>query len=86
MHALEHLLAISPVDGRYAQKVSPLRNLCSEWGLIRARIHVEILWFLHLCQNPEIAELPPLPSEAKQFLEQQLQQLSPKQALDVKTY
>jgi len=42
------LYAISPVDGRYAAYLAPLRALFSEAGLIRERIRVEALWLLEL--------------------------------------
>src|SRR5688572_4001014 len=38
------LLALSPLDGRYAAKVGPLRPIFSEYGLIRARVRVEVEW------------------------------------------
>lgn len=38
------LLAISPLDGRYAGKVNPLREIASEYGLIRFRTAVEVAW------------------------------------------
>ena len=53
------LTAISPLDGRYADKVDALRNVFSEYGLIKKRIFVEIQWFISLSRQPEIAELPP---------------------------
>ena len=52
------LLALSPLDGRYAAKVDALRPIFSEYGLIRARVHVEIEWLLALGDEPGIAELP----------------------------
>ncbi len=39
------LLALSPLDGRYQQKVTALRPFFSEYALIRERVHVEIEWF-----------------------------------------
>ncbi|WP_101925464.1 MULTISPECIES: adenylosuccinate lyase [Luteimonas] len=52
------LLALSPLDGRYAGKVDALRPIFSEYGLIRARVRVEIEWLLALADEPAIAELP----------------------------
>ena len=52
------LLALSPLDGRYAGKVDALRPIFSEYGLIRARVHVEIEWLLALATEPGIVELP----------------------------
>ena len=55
---LEPLTAISPVDGRYRERVAALAPLASEFGLMRYRVRVEVEWFLHLAALPEIAELP----------------------------
>ena len=51
------LLAISPLDGRYADKVAPLRDYLSEWALIRYRLLVELRWLRALSANPEIRHL-----------------------------
>ena len=58
--ALSSLTAISPLDGRYRGRVEALAPLVSEFGLIRARVLVEIEWFLRLAATPGIAELPAL--------------------------
>ncbi len=57
--SLGALTALSPLDGRYAAKVEPLRAHFSEFGLIRNRIRVEIEWLKALARNPEILEVPP---------------------------
>ena len=62
------LLALSPLDGRYAGKVDALRPMFSEFGLIRARVRVEIEWLLALSAEPAIAELPPFSPAATQRL------------------
>jgi len=54
---LAALTALSPLDGRYAAKVEPLRVHFSEFGLIRNRIRVEIEWLKALAAAPEIAEV-----------------------------
>ncbi|MDK9724668.1 MAG: adenylosuccinate lyase [Sterolibacteriaceae bacterium MAG5] len=54
---LSALTALSPLDGRYAAKVEPLRAHFSEFGLIRNRIRVEIEWLKALAAAPEIAEV-----------------------------
>ena len=46
--ATRSLLAVSPLDGRYASKVDALRPLFSEYGLIRQRVIVEVRWLEHL--------------------------------------
>ena len=53
------LTALSPLDGRYAGKVEPLRPIFSEYGLMHRRVQVEIQWLLALAAEPAIAELPP---------------------------
>jgi adenylosuccinate lyase len=58
------LLALSPLDGRYAGKVEALRPVFSEFGLIRARVKVEVEWLLALAAEPGISELAPLSDEA----------------------
>ena len=59
------LTALSPLDGRYAAKVEALRPIFSEYGLIRARVRVEIEWLLALAAEPGIVELAPFGAEAE---------------------
>jgi adenylosuccinate lyase len=42
------LLALSPLDGRYQQKTLSLASICSEFGLIKQRVRVEIAWLIYL--------------------------------------
>ncbi|HEY9399991.1 MAG TPA: adenylosuccinate lyase [Luteimonas sp.] len=58
------LLALSPLDGRYAGKVDALRPIFSEFGLIRARVKVEVEWLLALANEPGIVELAPFSDAA----------------------
>ncbi len=51
------LVALSPLDGRYAVKAAPLRPIFSEHGLMHRRVQVEIAWLLALADHPGIAEL-----------------------------
>jgi len=53
---LNSLTAISPLDGRYRQKVNELDLYFSEFGLIKYRLMVEVEYFIALCSIP----LPPL--------------------------
>ncbi|MFB9112142.1 adenylosuccinate lyase [Xanthomonas arboricola pv. corylina] len=62
------LLALSPLDGRYASKVDALRPIFSEYGLIKARVKVEIEWLLALAAEPGIGELAPFSASATQTL------------------
>jgi adenylosuccinate lyase len=49
---LSALTAVSSVDGRYADKTAPLRTFFSEFALIKYRVHVEVEYFISLCQLP----------------------------------
>ncbi|MEI2743286.1 MAG: adenylosuccinate lyase [Candidatus Competibacter sp.] len=66
---LTALTAISPVDGRYADKTDELRPLFSEYGLIRHRVLVEVRWLQALAQHPGIPEASPLSAQANGKLE-----------------
>jgi len=55
---LTPLTALSPLDGRYAGKVSALRPLFSEFGLIKHRVKIEIEWIKALAASPAIKEVP----------------------------
>lgn len=57
---LTALSAISPIDGRYADKTWALREVCSEYGLIRYRLEVEIRWLKTLAASADIPEATPL--------------------------
>ncbi|MGZ8217131.1 adenylosuccinate lyase [Methylomagnum sp.] len=63
------LTNLSPIDGRYADKVEPLRAILSEYGLIYYRVQVEIRWLQALAQEPAITEVPALSDNAKTVLE-----------------
>ena len=62
------LTALSPLDGRYAGKTENLRELFSEYGLMRQRVRVEIAWFMALAEEVAITEVPPLSDDAAAFL------------------
>ncbi|MCL6259117.1 adenylosuccinate lyase [Aquiflexum sp. TKW24L] len=49
---LTHLTAVSSIDGRYGNKTAPLRSYFSEFALIKYRVHVEIEYFIALCELP----------------------------------
>lgn len=66
---LSPLTAISPIDGRYAEKTHSLRLIFSEYGLIRYRVLVEIRWLQALAAHPGILEVPPLSASAVARLE-----------------
>ena len=62
---LNTLTAISPVDGRYRNKVEKLEEFFSEYALIRYRVRIEIRYFIALCEIP----LPALETVSKKELE-----------------
>jgi adenylosuccinate lyase len=66
---LSPLTAISPVDGRYGPKVSALRPIFSEFGLIHHRVQVEVRWLQALATDKAIEEVPPLSSAANSLLD-----------------
>jgi adenylosuccinate lyase len=78
------LLALSPLDGRYAGKVDVLRPIFSEFGLIKARVKVEVEWLLALAGEPGIVELKPFPDSAASRLRALARDLSPADATRVK--
>jgi adenylosuccinate lyase len=49
---LNSLTAISPIDGRYRSKTKDLAPYFSEWALIKYRVHVEVEYFISLCELP----------------------------------
>jgi len=55
---LSALSAISPVDGRYGNKVKSLRPIFSEFGLIKYRVTVEVRWLQKLASTSQIKEVP----------------------------
>jgi adenylosuccinate lyase len=61
--------ALSPLDGRYAGKLAPVRDIFSEAGLMRERVRVECAWILALAAGPAAAQLAHLPGPARELLE-----------------
>jgi adenylosuccinate lyase len=60
--------ALSPLDGRYADKLGEARRIFSEAGLMRERVRVECAWFLALAGGPAANALAKLPIGARKFL------------------
>ena len=71
------LTALSPLDGRYASKVAALREHFSEFGLIRARVRIEIAWLIALSEEPKIAEVAPFSAAVRAALETAATSFSP---------
>ena len=81
---LTSITAISPIDGRYRNKVDSLAPHFSEFGLIRARCEVEIRWFQFLASRDEIPELPALSDDANRVLNQIVDSFSVADAEQIK--
>ena len=78
------LTAISPIDGRYANKVEDLRPVFSEYGLIRFRVLVEVRWLQALANHPLIIEVKPFSDGANQLLNNIITEFSETDAQRVK--
>jgi len=81
---LSPLSAVSPIDGRYGAKTAALRDVFSEFGLIKRRVLVEIRWLQCLAAHPGIDEVPPLSPGAEQVLEGILENFGEADAARVK--
>ena len=62
------LTAVSPLDGRYAAKCAPLRDLFSEQGLIRLRVLVQVRWVQFLAEQNEFDGLGPFSPVVSDYL------------------
>ena len=81
---LNKLNALSPVDGRYASKVDELRPIFSEFGLIKARVTVEVRWLQALSEHDEISEVNRFSDTAHALLDSIVEQFSLDDAQRVK--
>jgi len=80
---LSALSALSPLDGRYASKVAPLRPLLSEFGLMHRRVQVEVEWFIAL-SDAGLAEFKPLGRSARARLRRRVADFSEADAQAIK--
>ena len=78
------LMAISPLDGRYADKVSDLRPIFSEYGLMKCRVQVEIRWLQMLAAHAKLPELPPFSHHAQELLNGIIDNFSEQDAARIK--
>ena len=78
------LTAISPLDGRYAGKVDALREHFSEFGLIKARLKVEIEWLKALANEPHFSEIAAFSAATVAELDALVANFSVEQAAAVK--
>ncbi len=77
------LLALSPLDGRYAARLAPLRPLLSEYGLMHRRVQVEVEWFIAL-SDAGFAEFKPLSEASRGLLRSLVLRFSPADAAAIK--
>ncbi|EIK44607.1 adenylosuccinate lyase [Cellvibrio sp. BR] len=68
-NTLSALNAVSPVDGRYGSKTIALRNIFSEFGLIRFRVEVEVRWLQQLSRMAGVPEVPAFSAATNAFLD-----------------
>lgn len=78
------LTALSPLDGRYASKCDALRPFLSEFGLIHARVTVEVRWLQALSNRPEIIEVAPFSAETNAALDAIVSNFSEEDANSIK--
>jgi adenylosuccinate lyase len=81
---LDPLIALSPLDGRYAAKVDALRVQFSEYGLIRRRLQVEVAWLEALAAEPHFSEIPAFSPATVARLDRLVAGFDPEQAFEVK--
>lgn len=82
---LSSLTAVSPVDGRYGDKVSPLRAIFSEYGLLKFRVEVEVRWLQKLAATAEIKEVPAFDADANAYLDAIVANFNETDAARIKT-
>ena len=80
---LTTLSALSPLDGRYASKVDPLRAILSETGFMHHRVKVEISW-LQALANAGFAEIKPFSAAATNFLDKLVSEFGEAHAARIK--
>ena len=78
------LNALSTIDGRYSAQVDNLRPFFSEFGLIKNRVKIEILWLILLGDDDEIKEIPKFSKKTKQQLDLIIQHFSLENAESIK--
>lgn len=82
--SINTLTAISPLEGRYQDKVAGLRPIFSEYGLMRARVLIEVRWLEMLASHAELPELPPLSPHAQDILNSLVDDFSEQDAARIK--
>jgi adenylosuccinate lyase len=83
--SMNTLTALSPLDGRYASKCDALRPFLSEFGLIAARVKVEVRWLQSLAAHGEISEIAPFDAATTAALDAIVSEFSEADAERIKT-
>ncbi|WP_272687290.1 adenylosuccinate lyase [Providencia sp. PROV149] len=81
---LSSLTAVSPIDGRYGDKVSALRTIFSEFGLLKFRVQVEVRWLQKLAATAQIKEVPSFDTDANAYLDEIVANFCEKDAMRIK--
>lgn len=81
---LTSLTSLSPLDGRYHKETTDLRDIFSEFALIKERVYIELKWFMFLAGTEELHELPALDTKSTEILSQIHQNFSVTQAEEIK--
>ncbi|WP_310644500.1 adenylosuccinate lyase [Limnohabitans sp.] len=81
--SISQVVALSPLDGRYANKLAALRPLMSEQGYMHRRVQVEIAWFMAL-SDAGFAEFKPLSEASRSYLLSLVANFSTDNALAIK--
>ncbi len=81
---LTALSAVSPIDGRYGSKTAALRDVFSEFGLIKRRVLVEVRWLQSLAALTGVTEVPTLSEAANRALEDIVDSFNESDAMRIK--
>lgn len=82
---LSSLCALSPLDGRYGDKIKSLRSIFSEYGLLKYRVEVEIRWLQQLSMCPDIKEIKPFSQTNQAELSSIMTNFNEADAMRIKT-
>ena len=81
---LNTLSAVSPIDGRYHKATVRLREIFSEYGLMRCRVMVEVHWLIRLADTPQLDDIPALSRRGRAKLQALMDNFSLHDAQHVK--
>jgi adenylosuccinate lyase len=76
--------ALSPLDARYSQRLAGLQDLLSEWGLMRARLRVEVEWLIAMSERSELPEVRALTSAETGLLRSWVEDFDDEAFADIK--